>query len=119
AGSTRQNVIQVRTRNGNFGTLLGLIEQAGLTSQLQNANSNLTIVAPTYEAFAAVQSDMMDEWTADPEGALNTILSYHIVTDRLDIKQIANDDYLPTLEGRPLIVTTGENKSVLINGNPV
>lgn len=119
AGSTQQNVIQVLTSNGNFGTFLGLIEQAGLTSQLQNANSNLTIFAPTDEAFAAVQSDMMDEWTADPEGALNTILSYHIVTDRLDINQIANDDYLPTLEGRPLIVTTGENKSVLINGNPV
>ena len=62
---------------------------------------------------------MIDEWTADPEGALNTILAYHIVTDRLDINQIANDDFLPTLEGRPLIVTAGENKSVFINGYPI
>jgi transforming growth factor-beta-induced protein len=119
AGSSQQNIIQVLTNNGNFGTFLGLVEQAGLTSQLQNANGNFTIFAPTDEAFAAVQSDMMNEWTADPTGALNSILAYHIVTDRLDINQIANDDFLPTLEGRPLIVTTGENKSVFINGNPV
>lgn len=118
-GSPQQNIVQVLTDNGNFDTFLSLVEQAGLTSELQNANGNFTIFAPTDEAFAAVQTDMMAEWTADPAGALHTILAYHIVTDRLTINQIANDDYLPTLEGRPLIVTNGENKSVLINGSPV
>jgi transforming growth factor-beta-induced protein len=119
AGSSQQNIIQVLTENGNFGTFLSLVEQAGLTSRLQNANGNFTVFAPTDEAFAAVQSDMMNQWTADPTGALHTILTYHIVTDRLAINQIANDDFLPTLEGRPLIVTTDENKSVFINGSPV
>jgi uncharacterized surface protein with fasciclin (FAS1) repeats len=118
-GSSQQNIAQVLTANGNFGTFLALVEQAGLMNRLQESNGNYTIFAPTDEAFAAVQADMMNEWTADPEGALNAILSYHIVTDKLDINQIANDDYLPTLEGRPLIVTTGDNKQVLINGNPV
>lgn len=118
-GSAQQDIIQVLTNNGNFGSFLTLIDAAGLTSQLQQANGNFTIFAPTDAAFAAVQSDMMNEWTADPSGALNTILSYHIITDKLDINQIANDDFLPTLEGRPLIVTTGDNKQVLINGHPI
>jgi transforming growth factor-beta-induced protein len=118
-GSPQENIVQVLTDNGNFSTFLALVEQAGLLDELQDANSNFTIFAPTDEAFAAVQSDMMNEWTADPEGALNTILAYHIVTDQLTINQIANDDFLPTLEGRPLVITTGENKQVLINGHPV
>lgn len=118
-GSAQQDIIEVLTNNGNFGTFLSLVEAAGLTSRLQEANGNLTIFAPTDAAFAAVQADMMDSWTADPSGALNSILSYHIVTDKLDINQIANDDFLPTLEGRALIVSNGDNKSVMINGHPI
>jgi uncharacterized surface protein with fasciclin (FAS1) repeats len=33
----------------------------------------------------------------------------------LGINQIATDDYIPTAEGRPLIVSLDENKTVLLN----
>lgn len=61
----------------------------------------------------------MEQWLSDPQGALRTILSYHIVGDRLSINQIATDDYLPTLEGRALVVTTDEEITVYLNGRPV
>jgi len=37
--------------NGSFSTLSGLIEDAGLTEALMDANANLTVFAPTDEAF--------------------------------------------------------------------
>jgi uncharacterized surface protein with fasciclin (FAS1) repeats len=62
---------------------------------------------------------MMESWLSDPGGALNTILSYHIVGDRLSINQIATDEYIPTLEGRALAVTTDEDVQVYLNGRPI
>jgi uncharacterized surface protein with fasciclin (FAS1) repeats len=62
---------------------------------------------------------MMEDWLANPEEGLNTILSYHLVGDRLSINQIANDDYLPTLEGRALVVTIDEDVRVYLNGRSV
>lgn len=66
---------------------------------LEDVGGTYTVFAPTDEAFAALPEEMMEQWLSDPEGALRTILFYHIVGDGLSINQIATDDYLPTLEG--------------------
>ena len=54
----------------------------------------------------------------DPQ-SLKAILSYHVIGDSLSINQIANDDIIPTLEGRPLIVTTDASQNVSLNGTPL
>ncbi|MCI0393673.1 MAG: fasciclin domain-containing protein [Chloroflexi bacterium] len=118
-GSTDQSFAQVLEQEGQFHTFLSLAEQAGLMELLEDMDGKYTLFVPTDEAFADFNQDLLEQWMADPEGELNTILSYHIVTDRLSINQIANDDFLPTLEGRPLVVTTGEDFQVYINGQPV
>ena len=41
--------------NGSFSTLSGLIEDAGLTDELMDPNANVTIFAPTDEAFAQMK----------------------------------------------------------------
>ena len=105
--------------DGRFDTFLSLARQAGLADLLDNPGGNFTVFAPTDEAFANVPEEMMDSWLSDPGGALNTILSYHIVTDRLSINQIATDEFIPTLEGRALAVTTDEDVQVYLNGRPV
>jgi uncharacterized surface protein with fasciclin (FAS1) repeats len=110
---------EVLANDGRFNTLLSLAEQAGLMSALESTSSAYTLFAPTDEAFEAVPDKLMEEWLADPEGALNVILSYHVVPDRLSINQIATDDYLPTVEGRPLVVTTDEDIQVYLNGRPI
>jgi uncharacterized surface protein with fasciclin (FAS1) repeats len=41
------------------------------------------------------------------------------VNDQLGINQIATSTYLPTVEGRPLIITTNEALQVQLNGQPL
>lgn len=110
---------EVLAADGRFGTLLSLLDLAGLTEVLENTSATYTVFAPTDEAFAAVPEELMDEWLADPEGALETILAYHIVGDRLSINQIATDENIPTLEGRGLAVMTDEDIMVHLNGRPI
>ncbi|MEC7491377.1 MAG: fasciclin domain-containing protein [Pseudomonadota bacterium] len=42
--------------NGSFSTLSGLIEDAGLTDELMDPNANMTIFAPTDDAFAQMKA---------------------------------------------------------------
>jgi uncharacterized surface protein with fasciclin (FAS1) repeats len=118
-GSPDLSLAEVLANDGRFGTFLSLIETAGLMEILENENDVYTIFAPTDAAFEATSEDFLEQWLADPEGELNTILSYHIVTDQLSINQIANDDYLPTMEGRAIAVTTDEDLKVYVNGREI
>jgi uncharacterized surface protein with fasciclin (FAS1) repeats len=113
-------IAEVLEEDGRFGTLLSLAEQAGLMAILDDSSgATYTVFAPTDEAFAALPEDLMNEWMADPEGALNTILSFHLVGDRLSINQIANAEFLPTLADRGIVVTTDEDVQVYLNGSAV
>ncbi len=118
-GSPNESIAEVLAEDGRFDTFLSLLEQTNLMDDLQNVNSNYTLFAPTDEAFDKADPELVEEWVSDPDGALNTILSYHVINDRLTINQIANDDYLPTLEGRAIAVSIDEFVRVYLNGRPV
>jgi transforming growth factor-beta-induced protein len=113
-GSRGNTLDEVLEADGRFTTFLSRLEQAGLMDNLANAGQNYTVFAPTDAAFNDLTEDQVDAWLNDPD-ELETLLSYHLVNDRLGINQIATDDYIPTVEGRPLIVSLDENKTVLLN----
>lgn len=117
-GSPNNSIVEVLANDGRFETFVSLLEQAGLMDTLNNVNERYTVFAPTDAAFEAVDAELLDEWLADSD-ELNTIFSYHIIGDRLTIDQIANDDFLPTLEGRAIVVRTDENIQVYLNGRPI
>lgn len=117
-GSSDMSITEVLANQGNFTTFLDSVDQAGLMSMLADTNTVYTVFAPTDEAFASTSSAMLTQWMANPD-ELKTILLYHIVGDKLSINQLANDDFIPTLEGRPLILSIDENIQVFINGYPI
>jgi uncharacterized surface protein with fasciclin (FAS1) repeats len=118
-GSPNNSIVEVLANDGRFDTLLSLLEEAGLMEELENSTARYTLFAPTDEAFEAADPVLLEEWLANPTEDLYTILSYHVIGDRLTINQIANDDYLPTLEGRAIAVTTDEDITVYLNGRPI
>lgn len=118
-GSTEDTIPKVLAEDGRFETFLSLARQAGLMEMLENPNQNITLFVPSDEAFAALPLELLEEWMADPEGALRTILLFHLVGDQLSINQIATDDVIPTLEGRGLVVTTDENIRVHLHGRAI
>lgn len=119
AGSPDATIAEVLADEGDFQTFLSLVEQAGLMDMLEDNNAVYTVFAPTDVAFVNAPQDMVQEWLADPTGALKTILLYHIVGDRLAINQLATDDFVSTLEGRALLMSTDENIQVHVNGFPI
>jgi transforming growth factor-beta-induced protein len=108
----------VLEEDGRFTTLLSLLETADLGLNLDNPAQDYTIFAPTDDAFAKLSDELMEQLMNEP-ATLETILAYHVIGDSLSINQIANDDYIPTLEGRPLIVTTDASNNVSLNGTPL
>lgn len=115
-GNAGATIMDVLAEDGRFETLIDLLTTAGLDEVLNNANDTFTLFAPTDEAFALAPQSLLDTWKADPEGQLNTILTYHLVGDALHSDQIANDDFIPTWEGRPLIVTYNEEDGLSLRG---
>lgn len=117
-GSRGNTLDEVLAADGRFTTFLSLLEMAGLKDDLADLSQTYTVFAPTDAAFEQLPGEQLDEWLADPE-SLETILSYHLVGDTLGINQIVTDDFIPTLEGRPLIVSTDDNLRVSINNRPL
>lgn len=112
------SVLATLEGDGRFTTLINLLNQTGLIDMVRNA-ADMTLFAPTDDAFAELPPERLEQLTADvsEEGELYHILRYHIVGDSLTLNQIATDRYIPTLEGRPLIVETDEDLAVFLNGN--
>jgi transforming growth factor-beta-induced protein len=118
-GSRDQTIAEVLENDGRFETLLVLMEQASLLDELRNPNARHTLFAPTDEAIDAVPEDIRDEWLSPGNAAFVEIMAYHLVSDELGINQLATDDLVPTLEGRPLMITTDDQLGVYVNENPI
>lgn len=114
-----KTIAEIIASDDNFETLLEAAETAGLDETLASPG-NYTLFAPTDDAFAAVPGEFLNLALGDVEGQLTPLLLYHIVNDTLNINQVANSNLIPTLDGRPLFITTGDgNSPVYINGTEV
>lgn len=78
-----KNLVEVAEEAGAFGTLLAAAKAAGLADALANGE-NLTVFAPTDEAFAKLPAGTVEN-LLKPENKdqLVAILSYHVVPRKL------------------------------------
>lgn len=74
------NIVETAVAAGNFTTLVSALQQAGLDSVLADETTNFTVFAPTDEAFAMIDSNLLDGILADST-ALSAILLQHVVSD--------------------------------------
>jgi uncharacterized surface protein with fasciclin (FAS1) repeats len=71
------DIVSIAEDVGMFSTLLQLAVDAGVVEDLQS--ENITLFAPTDEAFSNLDSELVDALLADPTGALRDVLLYHAV----------------------------------------
>ncbi len=109
-------ILEVAAAQGNFTTLLALIDAAGLTDTLNGAGP-FTVFAPTDEAFAALPQSVTDYLGRNPE-LLASILSYHVVPGALAAADVAAAASLTTVQGEDLTVTVSGD-AVKINSADV
>ena len=108
-GMADDPVATAASNNPLLKTLVAAVSEAGLVDTLNSAE-NLTVFAPTDDAFAAIPKKDLNALLKDKK-ALTTVLTHHVIGERLSPDQLAGDH--ETLAGDMLTVDgSGEDFSI-------
>ncbi|MFQ6172079.1 fasciclin domain-containing protein [Oryzobacter sp. R7] len=109
-GMAKDPVATAASNNPVLSTLVTAVTEAGLGETL-NTSKDITVFAPTNDAFAALPKETLDAAMADPKGLLTTVLTNHVVEGRLAPDQVAGEH--KTLSGKSITVAgSGEEFTV-------
>lgn len=111
-GMALDPVATAASNNPVLSTLVTAVTAAGLGDTLNSAD-DITVFAPTNDAFAALDKATLDAALADPTGLLTTVLTYHVVDGRLAPDELAGTH--TTLQGGEIEVT-GSGEQFTVNG---
>ncbi|WP_329499970.1 fasciclin domain-containing protein [Kitasatospora herbaricolor] len=111
-GMAQDPVATAASNNPLLSTLVTAVKAAGLADTLNSAK-NVTVFAPTNDAFAKLPKETLDKVLAD-KAMLTKILTYHVTPDSLAPAALAGSH--KTLEGSDLTVS-GSGQDFTVNGN--
>lgn len=110
-GMAQDPVATAASNNPDLATLVTAVKAAGLVDTLNNAE-NITVFAPTNEAFAKVPKADLEKLLADKE-QLTKVLTYHVVGEKIAPKQLPNGSFA-TLE-KSKLTTSGSDMTYTVN----
>lgn len=109
-GMATDPVATAASNNPALKTLVTAVTEADLGTTLNSAK-DITVFAPTNDAFAAMDKATMDKAMGDPKGLLTTVLTHHVVEGRLAPEDLAGTH--ETLAGDTITVEgSGEDFTV-------
>jgi uncharacterized surface protein with fasciclin (FAS1) repeats len=111
-GMATAPVATAASNNPVLSTLVTAVTAAKLGDTLNGAK-DITVFAPTNDAFAATDKATLDSAMADPSGLLTKVLTYHVVQGRLTPEMLAGTH--KTLNGADLTVE-GSGQDFTVNG---
>jgi uncharacterized surface protein with fasciclin (FAS1) repeats len=85
-------------------TLAAAVTAAGLVETLQG-NGPFTVFAPTDAAFSAIQSEVDTLLKPENQAKLSQILTYHVVSGKMNAADLRDGQELTTVEGSTLKVS--------------
>lgn len=112
AGMATDPVATAASNNPALSTLVTAVTEAGLGDSFNSADG-ITVLAPVNDAFAALDKATLDAALADPSGLLTTVLTYHVIGERLAPEELAGTH--ETLQGGTVRVT-GSGEDFTVNG---
>ncbi|MFF4542397.1 fasciclin domain-containing protein [Streptomyces aureus] len=110
-GMAKDPVATAASNNPALSTLVAAVKKAGLVDTLNNAQ-NITVFAPTNDAFAKIPKATLDKVLND-KAQLTKILTYHVVGQKLTPKDLENGSFT-TLE-KSKLTTSGSGESYTVN----
>ncbi|KOG10399.1 MULTISPECIES: fasciclin domain-containing protein [Streptomyces] len=110
-GMADDPVATAASNNPELSTLVSAVKAAGLVDTLNNAE-DITVFAPTNDAFAKIPKADLDKVLAD-KAALTKILTYHVVGETVDKSDLADGSF-KTLQGGTL-TTQGSGDAYTVN----
>ncbi|MFJ9038632.1 fasciclin domain-containing protein [Streptomyces sp. NPDC102406] len=110
-GMAKDPVATAASHNPALSTLVSAVKKAGLVDTLNNAQ-NITVFAPTNDAFAKIPKADLDKVLND-KATLTKILTYHVVGQELAPEDLTNGSF-ETLE-KSKLTTAGSGESYKVN----
>ncbi|WP_261987275.1 fasciclin domain-containing protein [Actinomadura sp. HBU206391] len=107
-------LVTAASNNPALSTLASAIKEAGLADKL-NTVKDITIFAPTNDAFAKIPKAQLDKILADKK-TLSDILNYHIVGQRLTPEALSSGTF-NTLQGGTIRTTRSGDSYRVGNAN--
>ncbi|MFJ4675461.1 MULTISPECIES: fasciclin domain-containing protein [unclassified Kitasatospora] len=112
SGMAMDPVATAASNNPLLSTLVAAVKQAGLVDTLNSAQ-NITVFAPTNDAFAKIPKADLDALLAD-KAKLTKVLTYHVAPERLAPNALTGTH--KSLEGGDL-TAAGAQPDFTVNGN--
>ncbi|MEU3610386.1 fasciclin domain-containing protein [Streptomyces sp. NPDC035033] len=109
-GMAKDPVATAASNNPALSTLVAAVQKAGLVDTLNNAE-DITVFAPTNDAFAKIPKADLDKVLAD-KAALTEILTYHVVGQKLTPEQLENGSFATLQKGTLTTKGSGEDYTV-------
>nr|BFD88530.1 fasciclin domain-containing protein [Streptomyces sp. Xyl84] len=110
-GMAKDPVATAASNNPVLSTLVTAVKKAGLVDTLNNAQ-NITVFAPTNDAFAKIPKADLDKVLND-KAQLTKILTYHVVGKRLTPQDLRNGSFETLEKGK--LTTSGSGESYTVN----
>lgn len=112
-GMSSDPVATAASNNPVLSTLVSAVKEAGLVDTLNTAE-DITVFAPTNDAFDDVDPATLKKAMGDPKGLLTDVLTAHVVAGRLSPDQLAGEHQ--SLNKSQPVTVTGSGESFEVNG---
>ncbi len=112
-GMAQEPVATAASSNPLLSTLVTAVGEAGLVDTLNSAE-DITVFAPSNDAFAAMDQATLKKAMKDPKGLLSTVLTYHVVEGKLAPADLAGTH--KSLQGGEVTVE-GSGEDFTVDGN--
>ena len=111
-GMSSDPVATAASNNPLLSTLVTAVKAAGLVDTLNTAE-NITVFAPTNDAFAKIDKKPLDKVLADKK-TLTTILTGHVVPERIPPDDLSGEF---TSLSKAAVTVEGSGEDFTVNGN--
>ncbi|GHJ37136.1 fasciclin domain-containing protein [Streptomyces sp. TS71-3] len=112
SGMATDPVATAASHNPVLSTLVSAVQKAGLVDTLNSAQ-NITVFAPTNDAFAKLPKDQLDAAMKD-KAMLTKILTHHVVGQKLAPADLSDGTFTTLEKGK--ITTAGSGESYKVDG---
>ena len=114
--ATPSDIVGTAIANGNFKTLVGAVQAAGLEATLRSPGP-LTVFAPTDAAFEKVPSFLLTKLVSVPyKTELGLILKYHVLSGSVKAADVLGKTSAPTTALGAKLSVDGSGGKVVVNG---
>lgn len=108
-----KTILETAAAAGQFSTLQAAVKAAGLVDAL-SGEGPFTVFAPTDAAFAALPEGTIEALLKpEAKGALQNILTYHVVSGRIGADKVVKADFVKGLNGQRLGIEIKEGTAMI------